>query len=409
MNIQSGTYYWPTTLADCPSYPPLTKNITCDILIVGGGSTGAQMAYQLSNCDKNVVLIDKNKVGSGSTSANTALIQYAGERPFSTLSHTFGYPTMATHLQLCRQAIDELADLSQQINFDSQFERRDSLYFATVPEDLDQLETEYRILKDEGCQVSILGENEIKQRYHFSKPGAIYFHNDAQLNPFSFTHGLIHYAAEQGVSIYEQTEMNGHKFEADEVIIYTKNGYQIRAKKVIFCCGYEGVTLKNDKNITFSSTYTVTTAPIDPSEIWYNRTMIWETARPYVYIRTTADNRLIIGGLDETTIYPEYRDAKLISKRDQLIEALNKLFPSMQVEPSSFLAAQYGGTVDGLPIVGKYEQAPNCYFVFAFGDNGIVYSQALTKLIAEELIEGKSEALEIYHQARPLLNTTTKK
>ncbi|MFK4390705.1 hypothetical protein ABH916_002633 [Peribacillus frigoritolerans] len=31
--------------------------------------------------------------------------------------------------------------------------------------------------------------------------------------------------------------------------------------------------------------------------------MIWETARPYLYARKTPGNRIIIGGLDESTGY----------------------------------------------------------------------------------------------------------
>ena len=44
-------------------------------------------------------------------------------------------------------------------------------------------------------------------------------------------------------------------------------------------------------------------------------TLIWETARPYIYMRTTVDNRIIIGGLDEDTNIAQERDSKLIHKK----------------------------------------------------------------------------------------------
>ena len=87
---------------------------------------------------------------------------------------------------------------------------------------------------------------------------------------------------------------------------------------------------KKEKKASFVSTYTVTTNPVNDFSTWYNRTLIWETARPYLFMRTTADNRIIIGGLDDNTTYPEDRDSKLIHKKNKLIEEFNKMFPEIQ-------------------------------------------------------------------------------
>lgn len=76
MNLQTGTYYWPTTFPDAPSYPSLNQDLNCDVLIIGGGSSGAQCAYYLADSHLDVVVIEKGTIGSGSTSANTAFLQY---------------------------------------------------------------------------------------------------------------------------------------------------------------------------------------------------------------------------------------------------------------------------------------------------------------------------------------------
>ena len=56
-----------------------------------------------------------------------------------------------------------------------------------------------------------------------------------------------------------------------------------------------------------------------------------------------------------------------------------------------------------MPIIGKYEEYPNSYFLFAFGDNGTVYSQLLSKIIVKKIVEGNSPDLALYLQDRPLL------
>jgi len=161
--------------------------------------------------------------------------------------------------------------------------------------------------------------------------------------------------------------------------------------------------IRKEKKASFVSTYTVTTKPVEDLSEWYNRTLIWETARPYIFMRTTKDNRIIIGGLDDNAYYPDDRDSKLIHKRDLLIEELNKRFPHVNAQADFYSAAFYGGIVDGIPIIGKYEEYPNSFFLFAFGDNGTVYSQLLSKIIVDEIAEGNSPDLALYLQDRPLL------
>lgn len=406
MNLHSGTYYWPTTFPDAPSYQALKEDIDCDVLIIGGGTSGAQCAYYLADTSLKVAVIEKSTIGSGSTCTNTALIQYSGEKMFTDLTNTFGEAYIARHLQLLRQAIDEMETASQKVSMEFEFQRRDTLYSASCTEDIPRLQAEYQFLKKHHCELAFLTKEQIEEKYPFSREAAIYSYGDAEINPFKFTHALFDYAAKKDVSIFEHTKMNGHHWDQQKkrMVVTTKEGHVIQARYVIFATGYAGMEIRKEKKGSFVSTYTITTNPVEDLSSWYNRTLLWETARPYLYLRTTADNRIIIGGLDESTNYPEVRDSKLIYKKNKLIEELNHLFPNIQVQPEYFLTAFYGSTVDGIPIIGKYEEYPSSYFLFAFGDNGTVYSQVLAKLISQEIAEGDSPDLPLYLQNRPLLD-----
>jgi glycine/D-amino acid oxidase-like deaminating enzyme len=405
MNLQTGSYYWPTTLPDPPSYPSLGEDVQCDVVIIGGGSSAAQCAYFLADKGLQVVVVEKGRVGGGSTSSNTALIQYSGEKMFTDLVHTFGEEYISRHLQLLKDAINEMEIASKAVDIDCEFIRRDTLYYASCQEDIARLQAEYEYLKQHQFDLDFLTKSEIESKYPFSSDAAIYSYNDAEVNPFKFTHGLFNFVSKKGVQVYEHTEVNGHYYDSQQaqMVLSTKTGHSIHSKHVIFASGYEGIDIKKEKQASFVSTYTVTTNPVADFSSWHNRTLIWETARPYIFMRTTADNRIIIGGLDENTMYPDDRDSKLMHKKDELIQEFNKRFPDIQVKPEYFLAGFYGGTVDGLPIIGVYDEYPNCYFLFAFGDNGMVYSQVLSKLIAKEIVEGNSPDFPLYMQDRPLL------
>lgn len=49
--------------------------------------------------------------------------------------------------------------------------------------------------------------------------------------------------------------------------------------------GYEAL-LGRKKNTTVETSYAVVTNEIDQFEGWHERSLIWETARPYLYFRT---------------------------------------------------------------------------------------------------------------------------
>lgn len=402
MNLQSGTYYWPTTMSTAPRYPSLNHSINCDLLIVGGGSSGSQCAYYFAETGMDVVLIEKGDIGQGSTATNTSILQYMGEKLFTDLVHTFGDDYVTRHMQLCQEAIDDIEVASQATDFDTEFTRRNTLYYVSEEADEIRLREECRWLLERGAPVEWVSEDWIRDHYSFEKQGAIYSRNDGELNPFTFTHGLIEFASNKGVSVFEHTEMVGVHSHDNAQIITVKGGHTIRAKQVIYAAGYEDMDIVKEKKARFVSTYTVTTTPVDSFPGWHERTLIWETARPYIYIRTTKDQRIVIGGLDEDTDIAEERDAKRIHKRDQLMQELHARFPEIDTEPAFYSAAFYGGSVDGLPMVGMYEEHPNSYFVMGYGDNGLVYSMILAKLIRNHLVTGQSEDLQLYELDRPL-------
>ncbi len=404
MDLQSGKLYWPTTVVNPPSYPKLEEDIACDVLIIGAGSSGAQCASILSEQGMSVVVVDKRKAGEGSTSTNTALIQYAGEKSFVSLSHSFGEEVAARHLKLCKQSINDIERVSQQLAIDPDFIRRDSLYYASCKEEVSDLTEEHVLLQKHGFKVDLLDAQRISGLYPFQKEAALYYYDDAEMNPLKFVYGLLEKVKSQGGKIYEDTEITGRRFEQDYALFHTKEHREIRARHVIIAAGYEDSDFKTEKNATLASSYAVITKPVADLSSWPKRTLIWETARPYVYMRTTPDNRVIIGGIDKDTSFAATRDSKIPAGRDKLLEAFNALFPDIPAQPEYYFGAFYGGTHDGLPVIGQYESYPHCYILMAYGDNGTVYNGVLAKVVSDMILNGSSPDLDLYLQSRPLVH-----
>jgi glycerol-3-phosphate dehydrogenase len=76
MDLRSGLpYHWirnglPFT------YPALSHDLRCEVLIVGAGITGALCAEACVGAGLATAVIDARSVGTASTSASTAQLQY---------------------------------------------------------------------------------------------------------------------------------------------------------------------------------------------------------------------------------------------------------------------------------------------------------------------------------------------
>ncbi|WP_254075589.1 NAD(P)/FAD-dependent oxidoreductase [Paenibacillus tritici] len=261
-----------------------------------------------------------------------------------------------------------------------------------------------KLEEEHGFKVDLLDAQRIASLYPFQKEAALYYYEDAEMNPLKFVYGLLEKAQSQGGKIYEDTEITGRRFEQEYALFYTKEHREIRARHVIIAAGYEDSDFKTEKNATLASSYAVITKPVADLSSWPKRTLIWETARPYVYMRTTPDNRIIIGGMDKDTPFATTRDSKIPASRDKLLEAFKTLFPDIPAQPEYYFGAFYGGTHDGLPVIGRYEDYPHCYILMAYGDNGTVYNGVLAKVVSDSILKGSSPDLDLYLQTRPLVH-----
>lgn len=295
MKLISGNTYWPSTLEQKLDFPALTEDLTCDVLIVGGGMGGSLCARLLGEQQVDTVVIDKRKLAHGSSSANTGLLQYSNDKTLTSFINTFGEANGVLFYRMCKDALDQLEKLASTVDIDPSLIRRSSLYYASTPEDVSVLQKEFEQLNRFGFPVEYWDEQQVAARFPFRKPAALYTHEDAEVNPFRFVQGLLQYASRLGVQLYEHTEAKHFKFGDNEVVCHTSGG-TIRAKKVIFAAGYESQEIKKDRGAILESSYAIATKPIGDSAMWHEQCLIWETARPYLYIRSTADGRVIIGG-----------------------------------------------------------------------------------------------------------------
>lgn len=384
MNLTSGKLFWIEGKGSS-TYETLRENITCDVLIIGGGVSGAMCAYFLTLAGMKVVIVDKRDIGMGSSSANTGLLQFCSDKTLTSCMNSIGTENGVWFYKLCEKAIIQLKEIVSTLDIDPQFISRNSLYFASSREDKMMLIEEYKNLLQFGFDVTY-EQNSIS--FPFAKDGSIYSKGDAEINPYLLVQGILAKVVDMGAKVYNYTEIIHHK-KKDKLIFHTKDNIEIHARKGIFTTGYESQEMRKEKNSILSSSYAIVTNPV-PELNWKDDCLIWETARPYLYIRRTKDRRIIIGGLDEENMKVEERECKLLHKRELLVDKLNTFFPGYHVEAQYWWGAVFGSTHSGLPMVQEYEGYEDCYFLLGYGGNGTVYSVILAQMIRDLIIRGYS-------------------
>ncbi|MEF7558321.1 FAD-dependent oxidoreductase [Bacillus thuringiensis] len=397
MNLITGKLFWNRGVS-VPCYPPLENDMICDVLVVGSGEAGAHIAYFLAKIGMSVMLIEKREIACGSTFANVGLLQFFHDKSLTSLIHTFGEEKGVRAYKLCYEALRTMEKVVPTLDIDPQFIPRNSLYYASKSEDVSSLQEEYNTLQKYGFPVEYFTEVDIKERYPFTKQAALYTHGDAEVNPYLLAHSLLHKANQMGAIIHEHTEAIHIKKRQNDLICYTKTGNQIVAKNIIMATGYEALFGKKEKNKTVETSYAVVTNEIDQFEGWHERSLIWETARPYLYFRTYK-NRIMVGGLDEAMQIQSIGDTKLLHKRDILINIVREMFPQYKnIQAEYYWAAAFGSSHDGLPILKKDKKIHNLFYALLHGGNGTVYGMVFAKIFEQLFTNKEREDFSLFNR-----------
>ena len=388
MNLTTGYPYWLINSGLQESYPKLEQHVKTDVVIIGGGISGALTAYYLTNAGIDCVVADARTIGLGSTCASTSLLQYELDKPLSQLADQIGLKAAAHTYTLCAESINTLQNIAAKIKF-LQFNKLKSLFFAASKKDEKLIKTEFSIRKKEGFEVTLLTEKEIHQQFGFSSPAAILSKQAASTDAYLLTHALLKYSIKKGLRVFDRTSISKIKYKTKGVTLFTQQGHTINANKIVNASGYEITEFIEKKIVTLHSTYAVASEHIqNPQPVWKESALLWNTADPYLYMRLTTDNRIIIGGRDEKFYNPVKRDKLIKIKTALLKKDFNKLFPSIDFIPEFSWTGTFGSTKDALPYIGTYNKTPHTYYALGFGGNGITFSVIAAEII-RDMITGK--------------------
>lgn len=397
MDLTSGAPFWIIRDGLPAAYPKLKQDRSCDVAIIGGGITGALVAHRFVQEGIHVLLLEGREIGHGSTAATTALIQYEIDTSLCELIDRVGEAPAVRSYELCQEAVRGIERLASGGGDDCGHQRKKSLYLASRPRDRKMLQQEYEARRKIGIEVDFLDRRDIAQRFSLRRPAALLSQLAGQVDAYRLTHKLLAAAVSRGLEVYDRTIVSDLASVADGVELVTGDGCRVRARKVVFATGYETPQYLDKRIVNLTSTFALATAPVESFAGWgEDQCLIWETARPYFYARTTSDGRIVMGGADRPFATAHKQEKLLARQTGKLQTQFSRLFPDIPIEVDWSWGGTFGETEDGLPYIGTVPQFPHGYFALGYGGNGITFSLIAADLLLDLFLQRRNPDLEIF-------------
>ncbi|MBE1208021.1 NAD(P)/FAD-dependent oxidoreductase [Aminobacter carboxidus] len=396
LDLRTGRPVWYAYRA--PSVPAgkLTRDIKTDVAIIGMGISGAMIAEALTDAGQSVVCIDRRGPLLGSTAATTALVQFEIDQPLSKLVHHIGRERAERAWRRSRLAVMNLKARIDELGIRCNMESRTSLYLAGDVLDAEALRDEAEARRLAGIHATYLTMPELHERSGIRRRGAILSHDNLALDPRKLTAGLWRKVLERKGRFHAPVEAVSVKASRDEVVVTTAGGPTITASHVVLATGYELVAdLLPATDHKIISTWAIATRA-QKQALWPGRHLIWEASDPYLYLRATADGRVICGGEDENFTDEARRDALIAEKTDRISKKLKRLLPGLDTKPAFAWAGSFGTTPTGLPYVGTIPGHPRIHAAMGYGGNGITYSRIAAEIVAATISGRKDTDAELF-------------
>lgn len=390
-DLYTGAPFWVhTPHSTLKAQSKLTKD-RYDIIVVGSGISGALVAEALSAEGKSVLIVDRRSPVRGSTVASTAMIQHEIDIPLTKLRKSIGKDKADRAWRRSVKAVGDLVRLSQSLQLDCQMVAKPALYLAGNEMGARALSNEANARQEIGIEARYLKQSDLAEGFGIDRPAAILSQDSASANPAQLTAGILSEVLKRKAALVSPVEITDMAELPSGIALATRAGEVLVADYAVFCTGYEYLPQMATTSHHVTSTWALASEPLKGLPDWLQKTILWEAADPYLYLRTDAFGRIIAGGEDEPSAQSN-DDPKKLQRKAKVIRTKVLELTGIDIgRPAYIWAAPFSVTRDGLPIVDKVPGFERCFAVMGFGGNGITFSVIAAQIIAA-MVTGKSDA-----------------
>jgi gamma-glutamylputrescine oxidase len=382
------------------SLEPLSGNVTCEAVVVGGGIAGLTCADALSARGIDVTIVEQSFCGAGASGKSSGFITPDSELELSDLTENYGPSRGQALWEFARSGVEHIRATIAALAIDCDYQVQDSLLVAKSPGAFRRVvEFEHRThvslgyqstLYDRAALETILGS----QEYH----GGIRYGGTFGINAFAYCRALRDALVRRGVRVFEGTRairLIDHGVET--------SGGSVTAPAVAVLTDHDLAALGlADGAVHHARSFLSISRRLSDDEIRMifpgDRLMVWDTGLIYDYFRITGEGRLLFGGADLRSMYSDGEHGASRRVAARLQRRMSKLFPRLDFEIEHLWSGLIGVSPDFVPIAGRQQGPPAA--CFAGAGAGLPWSAALGNYLADKITGGRDELDEVFSPAR---------
>jgi glycine/D-amino acid oxidase-like deaminating enzyme len=387
--LRLGRSLWLARASDtrATSYAPLRGDVAVDVVIVGGGITGAALAWRFADAGVRVVLVEAKRVGGGSTAASTALLMQEPDEDLTHLARRYGAARARRVWELSRAATRSFVETIRRLRIRGELRQCDSVYYTLTPDDGSALRREYEMRKAAGLGGRWLPEAAVRRLVGLDNSVAIRTAGNAQADPYQACRGFIRAAISRGARVHEASPVDRIDASSRNVTVVTAHG-RITADRVVIATGYTTPFCETlAARFRLLDTYVLATRPIATRKrraLGLAHVMLWDTGRPYHYARWTNDHRLLLGGGDRPHRTGKARERAMAEGLRDVRNYFVARYPALEEIAIEYeWEGLFATTPDGLPYIGPHRHYPRHLFALGYGGNGMTLGFLAGRLLLE--------------------------
>lgn len=228
-DLSTGTPVWLRRGEVHVAAQPLTRDVETEVVVVGGGVSGALAADALLRAGHRVLALDRRGFVTGSTPASTALLQFDLDKPLTHLVRSIGRSRAVRAYLRSATAVDALRHRLLELGLRCGFRERESIYLPGDLLDRHGLRREAEARVELGLSSRYVEAAELRALTGIAEGGAIRSSGAGELDPVAMVVGVWRSATARGAALHAPVDVVDVADGPRHVTLTTRSGHRVRA------------------------------------------------------------------------------------------------------------------------------------------------------------------------------------